>query len=432
MIFAGVGEEVITPPVGAPIVGTIAPCTGVHDDLFVRALVLSDGKEKVAIVSLDLCGMDFETADEIRSKIKATTQITTALLCSSHTHSAPFTIPYLVTPFKWLYEEGKVWRDELIKKAVDAVQNAANNPQKASLRVGRAIAQAGINRRHIVNGEFVMTPNPEGSVVPWVDVLRVDNTEGKPIAIFYTHAAHPVIVHGASPLISGDYPAFASETIRKHFGNEVMPLFAQACGADINGEPLRGGFDSAKAAGDKLGEAVVKAANESVPITNTTINTAFKKLQLPLEEFSPVEELEKLVASMEMEQAQNPPGDDPYPNEFYLCFKDRLAKAKQGPPEPLRFELMGIGFGDEFGLIGLTHEVFSAYQLWADANLPFEHNFVTSYTNACESYIPTDQGLDEGGYEGANHGAALMWPRRSRLQKGAEEIIKEAMKGLFK
>ena len=63
---AGAAEAIITPPVGAPTLGTIQRSTGVHDDLHARALVLNDGKQRVAILSLDLIGMDFDLSDEIR------------------------------------------------------------------------------------------------------------------------------------------------------------------------------------------------------------------------------------------------------------------------------------------------------------------------------------------------------------------------------
>jgi hypothetical protein len=42
-----------------------------------------------------------------------------------------------------------------------------------------------------------MARNPNGAVPPWVDVLAVESIEGKPIAVLFSHAAHPVIVHGA-------------------------------------------------------------------------------------------------------------------------------------------------------------------------------------------------------------------------------------------
>ncbi|HEX4426444.1 MAG TPA: hypothetical protein VH079_13680, partial [Terriglobales bacterium] len=60
---AGAAETVITPLPGAPTLGTIQRTTGVHDELHARALVLNDGRQRIAILSLDLIGTDFVLAD---------------------------------------------------------------------------------------------------------------------------------------------------------------------------------------------------------------------------------------------------------------------------------------------------------------------------------------------------------------------------------
>src|SRR5690349_25045920 len=111
--FAGTAEMNINPPLGAPLLGTIQRSNGVHDDLFARALVLSDGKQKVAIVCFDLIGMDFGLGDEIRSSIRERTGISSVFLNCSHTHSSPFTIPWSVLGPRWVSERGRTWRDSL-------------------------------------------------------------------------------------------------------------------------------------------------------------------------------------------------------------------------------------------------------------------------------------------------------------------------------
>ncbi len=106
-----------------------------------------------------------------------------------------------------------------------------------------------------------MAPNPRGTVLPWVDVLAIEQTDGKLVAVLFCHAAHPVIVHAASTLISADYPGFAVKTLQKLHGREAVYLFAQGCGGNINAFPLQGGIDAAIAAGRDLGQAVSRALN---------------------------------------------------------------------------------------------------------------------------------------------------------------------------
>ena len=60
------------------------------------------------------------------------------------------------------------------------------------------------------NGTVTMATNLRGAVVPWVDVLEVadaahdEAATGKQIALLFSHAAHPVIVHTTSKEIGPD------------------------------------------------------------------------------------------------------------------------------------------------------------------------------------------------------------------------------------
>ena len=87
--MAGTAEMIITPPPGTPLLGPIQRSNGVHDDLYARALVLNDRQQRIAILCLDLVGMAFALADEIRNAIRERTGITVTLVNCSHNHSRP-------------------------------------------------------------------------------------------------------------------------------------------------------------------------------------------------------------------------------------------------------------------------------------------------------------------------------------------------------
>src|SRR6218665_1793066 len=52
---AGAARADITPPLGSDMPAWARKADGVHDPLYARALVLDDGTERIAIVSLDAC-----------------------------------------------------------------------------------------------------------------------------------------------------------------------------------------------------------------------------------------------------------------------------------------------------------------------------------------------------------------------------------------
>src|SRR5436309_3385059 len=93
-IQAGAAKIDITPPTGFPMWGYAArhdaPSAGVLDPLRARALVLAAGKERVALVSLDLgrAPTRHSTA-AIRERVKKAAGIEHIFLVASHTHHGP-------------------------------------------------------------------------------------------------------------------------------------------------------------------------------------------------------------------------------------------------------------------------------------------------------------------------------------------------------
>ncbi len=71
MFEAGFAEQIITPPVGTPLAGFFhnRVSVRVRDDLHARAMVLSDGRTRVAIISLELICVDSDFVDKAEPEI---------------------------------------------------------------------------------------------------------------------------------------------------------------------------------------------------------------------------------------------------------------------------------------------------------------------------------------------------------------------------
>jgi hypothetical protein len=468
-LLGGAAELVITPPVGAPTLGTIQRSTGVHDDLYARALVLNDGKQRVAILSLDLIGMDFVLSDRIREAIRERTGIATTLVHCTHNHSAPFTIPWSVLGSRWLSGPGKTWRDELVPKLAELVSQADAKSEAVVLRAGRAPVRIGTNRRLETDEGLVMKPNPEGPVVPWVDVLRVDRLDGSPATILFSHAAHPVIIHGSSRLLSAEFPGFAAHKLKQRLGSNVITMFGQAFAGNINGDPLRGGISAAEHAGEVLAEAAFRAASNSKTIPAREFRITAAHAELPLQPLPSPEECSQVLQAAEerlakrygqvefsdeqlwsmqdevetaKSQEESKAADDVQPMEgkawwmidTVLCLRDLLNKIEHHDEHPLRFDAHMLRIGDHWSLLAATHELFAEYQLMLDKAAPTEHNMMLAYTNGCESYIPMDRDLALGGYEAATFpadGAALRYRHRRALRSGFERKVIAQLQSLW-
>jgi hypothetical protein len=466
---AGSAETIITPLPGAPTLGTIQRSTGIHDELHARALVLNDGHQRVAVVSLDLIGTDFTLADEIREAIRQATGITTTFIHCTHNHSAPFTIPWSVLGVRWMAGPGRIWRESLVPRLAELVSEAQTRSENVILRAGRAPVHIGTNRRLQSDEGIVMKPNPEGPVVPWVDVLCVDRLDGSHSAILFSHAAHPVIIHGASREISAEFPGFAAQKLKELVGGNVVTMFGQAFAGNINGDPLRGGIEAAEHAGEILAQAAFFAVSKSKPLPAEEFKITSLDWEIPLQPLPAKEDCLRVLRKAEerfakrygksgftdeqlwdmqdeaetaKSQNESVAADDVQPMEgkawwmvdTVLCLRDLLTKIEQSDQRPLRFEANLVRIGNSWSLLTATHELFAEYQLLLDSSVPSEHNMMLAYTNGCESYIPMDEDLALGGYEAASfpdEGAALRYRHRRALKPGFEQPLIDKLRSLW-
>lgn len=387
----------------------------VYAEIYARVLVLSDNNIQLAIVTVDFGQFPLKYNQVLLDAIEQTTNIPTEhiIINCSHTHNAPG------VDGRWISEESEVWLATclagLVKKAVDSLE-------PATLCVGRAPVQIGYNRRLMrEDGHIIMAPNPEGAVVPWVDVLGVYDSSGGVIAVLFSHAAHPVIVHWSSEEIGADFPGYAVEHLRNFLDLKTSSvlLFAQGCAANINGYPLRGGFEACDVAGLSLAFATYQALRIAEVIPAAPLNTQSVMVKLPFQDPPSIAECEQLIAE--------------YPDDNrYVAL---LEVAKSNEERFLPFPMRAFGIGKSFCILSVSHELFAEYQLFVDDTSPFSHTFMFGYTNGSEVYIATKKDYElglKGGYEAGPRNHALGGPYRLALHPSVEVQIREEITDLLR
>lgn len=401
---AGVAAVNITPPVGVDMTGfggRPSGTVGIHDPLYAKALVLDDGNTKLVVVTTDLLSLDFELVDKIKSLLEEKIGIpaTNIMLNSSHTHSGPATIT--------LHGMGKpdlAYLDVLYRKIAGAVLMANDHLSPAKLGYGRGAVQIGVNRREMrANGNMILGINSKGAIAPYVDVIKVDDESGTK-AIFFSHAAHPVVLGGSNVLISADYPGYAASTI-KQIKQTGVAMFAQGCCGNINANPVGGTFEDARRLGSILGCAVVSVAEQINPIDELELGADSKIVELPLNEPLPEQEAQKLVSqyAKELEKVKKQGVGRPHSylsQGRYDWASDMLELSKEGNIDRSQtFEVQIMKIGD-IALVGLSGEVFVDFALEIDEKSSSEINtIVLAYTNGCTGYVPTEDAYPDGGYE---------------------------------
>jgi len=375
---AGVGMVDITPAGPVTLAGSPSPkkASEVKTRLYVRALVLSAGGTKVAIVTLDTLKYPVEHVQRARSKIEQTTGIpaSNVIICASHTHSGPL----------WSYYE-----DQLVTPIADAVARAVRDltPCTAGTAKGKA---EGISecRRVIKNGHAWnrwQLENPaeaaeypaEGPADPEFDVLALRSADGKLKAVAYNFACHAA--NTRAPLISADYPGDVEKYVQRQLGSGVITLFLTGACGDIN--PVysvrRDLFE------ERLGGEIVRCLGRIEAIPKPSLSIECREFQMPGREHPEFREAEV---------ARNWPAQLDHYRKSFDDMKKREKPAYQ-------YFITGIRIGDDFAIVTNANELFCSIGMSIKSHSPFRHTMTAEQTNGAHGYVPTAKAFEGGSYE---------------------------------
>lgn len=410
----------ITPPLGIPLIGSKGnPSDEILDDLFAKAMVLYDGRTKVAILSADLLYTPLEEiTGPVRKLIRERTGIpeTNVMVCATHTHSGPetFTLskfrPEQRIPLSMLDQP---YLQILIRKLADAVQIAHRD--LCPVRIGltkRALPELMFNRRtKKTDGTVVMSFSvpaevaatrkietdrdgqtcvsfsmpPSGSdlhfgpVDPAVWILRVEDTHDCLVGSILNYSCHPVSIYPSMPTtISADYPGHAMNLVEETEGG--ICLFTLGTAGDL--VPYQRGQDACRIIGRSLGAEALKGLR-SVPTSG----------DIPLEAIR--NEIQFPAKRIEVSDNQ----DNANPAQ-----------------EIITTEIQLLRLGD-ICILGLPGEVLAevGFQIRKRSNL--DKLVLVSLCNDAIGYVCHQEAYEEGGYE---PGSA------THLAKGAGEILIDA------
>jgi neutral ceramidase len=395
----------------------------VRDELYARALAISDGRTRLVLVTADILGYPPDLNRRIREEAKRTHGLNDGelLLVASHTHGGP-AIPQRpsLEIFHGLSEEDAreifEYADVLVAKTLEAISTSLASLRPAELSLTRTTATFGMNRRlKKPDGSYAIADNPSGPTDPDVPVLRV-TSGGRPLATVFNYACHCTTLGGVYEY-NADWSGPACAAIEAKGG---VALFATGCGADLNPSPrATGGYDLAEKHGRAIAEAVV-AAPAGAPVTGP-FRTSYGTVDLPLEKAPSRELLEKGLGSKDHYRQRHSR------EMLKLLDAGRLPGAVALPVQAWRFE--GLS------LVAIGGEVCVEYALRIKKELGA--SMVLGYANEVPCYIPSEKVLAEGGYEpgwGLEHGTALAagsmmfygWP--APFAPGIEERLMAAVR----
>jgi hypothetical protein len=271
-----------------------------------------------------------------------------------------------------------------------------------------------------------MLPNPDGVCDKDVPVLALRGEDDALVGLCYSYCCHPTILLG--PQISGDYPGQTSLALEEEHGGVALFLpgtFGNVRPHLVNEE---GGFrkcdpsDAADCA-QQLQVGVNQGLRNAQIVAGDAISACRVQHELPLAPLPTVEEIDTILTSQWKEPADAVAN---HQHQGLRRWAQTVEAARAQPPASMSFCFSALSIGS-VQLVGMSGEFFLEYGMQAQA-LFGDHTIALGYTQGCQSYVPTDQALVEGGYE------TVAWRRFGQLApfaQGVEAAVEAGLRRLL-
>ena len=432
-LMAGGAKVAITPPMGSAFQSSRADLRveSVLHDLYATAVALSDGERKVAIVGLDVLGIDAPLVNAVRARVQQQTSIPAAnvLVNAAHNHFGPAILQALPDEIDQGYYQG------LVRSLADAVTRADAALEPVAMRVGAAEGNFAINRRRMEGGEAQLAPNYDGIVDQRIRALRFERLDGTVVAILFSGAFHPTGYAYRMPVVNGDYVAAARQEVERQFADQGAPVvgFLQGCAGNQRVRVIApGGTRFHPCSGEEIdthgrgvGSLAARAAREATMVVGYPIGAAHELVSLPLMQPPTAAELADMRA-----RAKND-------NYMQLWTASMLARLRSDGalPTSVDFPIQVFRIGGLW-MVGLGAEVFLEIGLQIEAALLADHvgqaAWTLGYTNDTIGYVCTEASYADGGYEPTRshkfyHLPAAYQPRTEHLVVDAALRIARAL-----
>ncbi|MBK6795882.1 MAG: neutral/alkaline non-lysosomal ceramidase N-terminal domain-containing protein [Acidobacteria bacterium] len=386
-LTAGVSRADITPSPGVELWGysnRTGPAVSTLDPLYARVLVLDDGKSAVALVTLDL-GRTFGQAQMnlVRERVRREYRMSDVIFIASHTHSGP------VIDEDYENDTLPEWERRALDRISQAIGEARSRMKPARIGTGYGQTIIGHNRRLVQTDGTVkmLWRNSTGQTTypidPAVGVIRVDDSQGIPMAILVNYACHPVIFGPDNLRYSADYPGEMARLVEESFDNKPVCFFLQGAPGDINPmldkTPLKENADEEmRRVGRQIGREVVRVSR--------TINTepaAAPEISIISEEMSFKNRWDPEKLKGMLVKAYGP---------------NIITRYRRYLNDPLMAPVTTLVINRKIAIVGLPGEPFVGLQLSLKQRSPLPVTFMTGYTNGYIAYFPTIRDAAAGGY----------------------------------
>lgn len=351
------------------------PAHGTHDTIMAKALLLEDGGKRAAIVSLDVCSVPIGLLQLSLAKANIEgLNIDNVLMPASHSHAG---IEGFSLDSRNVFGNARIGifdqqvLDFVVERVAQAMREAADNLSPARVGSG-SVELPGFtaNRRD--------DPHTDDELV----ALRVDDEDGKPMAVVVNFTAHGTIMTEKEMLVSGCWSGNMQRTVEAALGNGALCLYMNGAEGDIRPNGARGGsrWEMAEDYGRRVGLAAARLAEEIKP--------------------RPLERFEIGVTMVNLPPRVPSPDFLQIAGAEYGVTQEMLGAMLQ-PLFPNEARLYSLRLGD-WQAVSFPGEAICEYGLGVKSALReqgVKHPCISGLTSEYIGYILTEEEYQQSGYE---------------------------------
>jgi len=247
------------------------PFIDVHDNLYVKAVVLSNSNNNLTILTFDCIGLLYPQLEEIRAKIKMELPSINAehiVMSSTHTHAGPDVVGIWGKDLAHSGVNDKHMQ-LIVNRAVEAIKEATESRKPVSITYGTGS----------FGEDWVKNISEPAELDRSVSIIKFSDSKGKNIAMLTNFACHPTIMDDASTAASSDYVWGYYKYLDSAQGGVNMFLQG-AIGGWIQPEGVPHTYDYANYYGSSLGKYAYELTKNKSTSKNIFFTSA--KVSFPL------------------------------------------------------------------------------------------------------------------------------------------------------
>ena len=388
--------------------------TSAHDPLLVRALVLDDGRTRLAIATCDTCIIPRELIDQAKRLASQRTGIPVnrMLMAATHTHTAP-----TLTDLNPRVPRDPEYLKLVVESLAEGVAKAAGRLAPARIGWGVTPLPEEVNNRRWFMRQELLGPNPfgrmdrvrmnppagspellrpAGPTDPDVSVVSIQTAAGKPLALLANYSLHYV---GDVPpgTVSADYFGEFARQIEKRLAPDgsFVAMLTNGTSGDVNNinfrEPRKPVpiFERIRTVASRVADAAQAACRDMKYQEGVQLAMVERQISLGVRKAS-ADELAQAKAVLAEKDDKKLPRLARYYAQSALDV-DKF-------PDTVDVKLQAIRIGS-MGIVSMPCEVFAEVGLELKRRSPLRPTFTIDLANGYYGYLPSPEQHALGGYE---------------------------------